>query len=73
MMARTPMTRLIVALWVVFLAAAASAIALAQTQPAYTNRLVNEKSPYLQLHAHNPALTGGKLPDDAFYDTPHIP
>jgi uncharacterized protein YyaL (SSP411 family) len=38
------------------LAAAASASTVAQTgsQPPYTNRLVNEKSPYLQLHAHNP-------------------
>ena len=48
------MQRSIVALWVAVLAAAASAAALAQTPPAYTNRLVNEKSPYLQLHAHNP-------------------
>src|SRR5262249_43055299 len=23
-------------------------------RPRYTNRLINEKSPYLQLHAHNP-------------------
>src|SRR5258708_13760958 len=25
-----------------------------KSQPAYTNHLANEKSPYLQLHAHNP-------------------
>ena len=35
---------------------AAQGRTVAQTggQPAFTNRLVNEKSPYLQLHAHNP-------------------
>ena len=47
-----PRRRLIAALCV---AVAGSTAALAQTaRPAYTNRLVNEKSPYLQLHAHNP-------------------
>ena len=28
--------------------------ATAQSAPRYTNRLISEKSPYLQLHAHNP-------------------
>src|SRR6185436_7839860 len=42
------------------IAAATSANAIGQnatTAPSveqYTNRLINEKSPYLQLHAHNP-------------------
>jgi uncharacterized protein YyaL (SSP411 family) len=41
------------------LAVAAGTAALAQggapqSPPRYTNRLINEKSPYLQLHAHNP-------------------
>jgi uncharacterized protein YyaL (SSP411 family) len=37
-------------------AVVASTTAVGQTgnQPLHTNRLVNEKSPYLQLHAHNP-------------------
>jgi uncharacterized protein YyaL (SSP411 family) len=37
-----------------FVAAAAGALVIAQAPPTYTNRLVHEKSPYLQLHAHNP-------------------
>src|SRR5689334_17539860 len=37
------------------LAALATAVVSAQTPPqSHTNRLISEKSPYLQLHAHNP-------------------
>ena len=29
-------------------------MALAQENPRYTNKLINEQSPYLLQHAHNP-------------------
>ncbi|MEZ6165213.1 MAG: DUF255 domain-containing protein [Phycisphaerales bacterium] len=32
----------------------------------YTNRLINETSPYLLQHAHNPVRTGFPWSDEAF-------
>src|SRR5712691_4696722 len=36
------------------IALSASAASIAEAQHSYTNHLANERSPYLQLHAHNP-------------------
>lgn len=54
--------------------AVADALAASQMRHVSVSQAKPELRFFLQqLHAHNPALTGGKLPDDAFYDTPHIP
>lgn len=54
--------------------AVADALAASQMRHVSVSQAKPELHFFLQqLHAHNPALTGGKLPDDAFYDTPHIP
>jgi uncharacterized protein YyaL (SSP411 family) len=41
-------------LFVALLAATAAACRRSPAEPPYTNRLINETSPYLQQHAHNP-------------------
>lgn len=54
--------------------AVADALAASQMRHVSVSQAKPELRFFLQqLHAHNPALTGGKLPDDAFYETPHIP
>src|SRR5580765_2629341 len=50
---KTRVRRIVSAICIASLASATVA-GQERTAPKYTNRLISEKSPYLQLHAHNP-------------------